>query len=190
MAAVGYPTVGDVRQRTPAQVLEDVKRARDRTDFETLAQRLLDFAFEVQVGDLVATSDGARRQLVFGQIVGPYDWREHSPVPGMRHLRPVEWLGRADWDDLDDDARTTLVKYPRTILRITEPALIELAEHAVAGDVLPLASAGRSPQRRLTVTRRTQAPASNERVCPSCQLLKNRSQFAGDSVVCQDCADR
>lgn len=126
VAAVEYPTVGDVRERTRAQVLEEVRRARDRTDFDILAERLLDFAFEVQVGDPVVTSDAGRRQLVFGRVTGPYDWREDSPVPGMRHVRPVEWRGRAHWDDLDDGARTTLVKYPRTILRVTDPVLVEL----------------------------------------------------------------
>jgi len=187
-ATVEYPTVGDVRQRTPAQVLEEVRQARDRTDFDILAQRLLDFALEVQDGDPVITSDGGRRQLVFGRVVGPYEWQNDSPVPGMRHLRPVEWLGRADWDELDDDARTTLVKYPRTILRITEPALVELAERALAGEMLPLATTARSPRRRPAAARAARAPASNERLCTSCQLLKIRSQFAGDAVVCRDCA--
>jgi predicted Mrr-cat superfamily restriction endonuclease len=187
VAAVEYPTVGDVRQRTPAQVLEEVRLARDRTDFDILAQRLLDFALEVQVGDPVVTSDGARRQLVFGRVEGPYEWRDDSPVPGMRHLRPVEWLGRAHWDDLDDGARTTLVKYPRTILRITDPALVELAERAVAGGMLPLATTTRPPGRRPTSARAIRPPASNERLCPSCQLLKSRSQFEGDAIVCRDC---
>ena len=186
VAAVGYPTVGDVRERTPAQVLEELKRATNRSDFETLAQRLLDFAERIREGDYIVTSDGARRQLVVGRVNGPYEWRESSPIPGMRHLLPVEWLGRIDWDDLDVDAVTTLVKYPRTILEITDAGLVALGDQAEAGDLLPLTPPTRVSRARSTRTPAVRTARSDERLCNECFLWKNVSQFDGDSTICRE----
>jgi len=186
VAAVGYPTVGDVRERTPAQVLEELTRARNRTDFETLAQRLLDFAERMLMGDYIVTSDGARRQLVAGRVNGTYEWRENSPIPGMRHLLPVEWLGRIDWDDLDEDAVTTLVKYPRTILEITDPALVALGDRAVAGDLLPITPPTQVRRTRSTRTPAVKAARSDERLCGECFLWKHLTQFDGDSTICRE----
>ncbi len=88
VAAVGYPTVGDVRDRTPAQVLEELMQAKNRTDFETLTQRLLDFAERMRDGEYIVTSDGARHQLVIGRVNGPYEWRESSPIPACGTCDP------------------------------------------------------------------------------------------------------
>lgn len=186
VAAVGYRTVGDVRERTPAQVLEELMRATNRTDFETLAQRLLDFAERMREGDYIVTSDGARRQLVVGRVNGTYEWRENSPIPGMRHLLPVEWLGRIDWDDLDEDAVTTLVKYPRTVLEITDPALVALGDRAAAGDLLPVTPPTRVRRTHSTRTPAIQTTRSDERLCEECFLWKRITQFEGDSTVCRE----
>ncbi len=186
VAAVGYQTVGDVRERTPAQVLEELMRATNRTDFETLAQRLLDFAERMREGDYIVTSDGARRQLVVGRVNGSYEWRENSPIPGMRHLLPVEWLGRIDWDDLDEDAVTTLVKYPRTVLEVTDPALVALGHRAAAGDLLPITPQTRVRRTRSTRTLAAQTTRSDERLCEECFLWKHSSQFKGDSTICRE----
>ena len=186
VAAVAYPTVGDVRDRTPAQVLEELMHAKNRTDFETLAQRLLDFAERMREGEYIVTSDGARRQLVIGRVKGTYEWRESSPIPAMRHLLPVEWLGRIDWDDLDEDAVTTLVKYPRTILEITDPALVALGDRAEAGDLLPLNPPTRVRRARSTRTPAARAARSDERLCEECFLWKKVSQFDGDSTICRE----
>jgi restriction system protein len=137
-AAVRYATVGDVSERTPAQVLEEMRRAKHRVKFEALAARLLDFATKMRKGDFVVTSDRQRRQLVVGRVSGPYEWREDSPIPGMRHLRPVEWLGRIDWDDLNDYAVTELVKHRWAIREVGDPRLVALGERAVAGELLPV----------------------------------------------------
>lgn len=186
VAAVGYPTVGDVSERTPAQVLEELMRATNRTDYETLAQRLLDFAERMRDSEYIVTSDGARRQLVVGRVDGPYEWRENSPIPGMRHVRPVEWLGRIDWDDLDDDAVTTLVKYPRTILEITDPALVALGDRAAAGELLPVTPPTGVRRGRSIRRPAVRAPRSEERLCDECFLWKNVSQFDGDSTICRE----
>ena len=186
VAAVGYPTVGDVRERSPAEVLEELSRATNRTDFETLAQRLLDFAERMREGDYIVTSDGARRQLVVGRVNGTYEWRENSPIPGMRHLLPVEWLGRIDWDDLDEDAVTTLVKYPRTVLEITDPALVALGDRAATGDLQPITPPTRVRRTRSTRTPAVQSARSDERLCEECFLLKHVAQFEGDSTICRE----
>lgn len=188
VAAVGYPTVGDVRERTRAEVLAELKRARNRTDFETLAQRLVDFATRIKVGDFVVTSDGARRQLVVGRANGTYEWRETSPIPGMRHLLPVEWLGRIDWEDLTDEASTTLVRYPRTILEITDPNLVVLGDQAAAGELLPL-TPSRAGRARSRATAAGRSQRGDERLCEECWLWKNASQFDGSSRVCNSHAE-
>jgi predicted Mrr-cat superfamily restriction endonuclease len=186
VAAVRYATVGDVRERTPAQVLKELSRATNRTDHETLAQRLLDFARRMHEGDYVVTSDGARRQLVVGRVAGLYEWRENSPIPGMRHLLPVEWLGRIDWEDLDEPAVKALVKYPRTILEVTDPTLVAIGARAEAGELLPVTPP--TTARRTTSTRKSasRAAGSDERLCQECFLWKNASQFEADSMICRE----
>jgi predicted Mrr-cat superfamily restriction endonuclease len=187
-AAVGYPTVGDVRERDAAQVLQELRRATNRTDFETLAERLLDFATRMNDGDFVVTSDGSRRQLVVGRVSGPYEWRDRSPIPGMRHLRPVEWLGRIDWDDLDEDAVKAFVKYPRTVLQLTEPKMVALGDRAAAGDLLPVTPTSEVRRSRSTRALEGRSSQSDQRLCPSCFLRKHPSQFNGDAEVCVECA--
>jgi predicted Mrr-cat superfamily restriction endonuclease len=185
-AAVRYATVGDVRERKPAKVLEEMKEATHRSAFKTLSDRLLAFATKMREGDFVVTSDGERRQLVVGRVTGPYEWREDSPIPGMRHLRPVEWLGRIDWDDLDDYARSKLVNYPWAILEWSDPRLVALGEGALAGELLPVTPTAPAPPRRPR-SHQVRATRPDERLCQVCHLWKNRAQFHGGAAVCQEC---
>lgn len=185
-AAVRYTTVGDVRERTPAQVLEEMKQATHRVQFEALTDRLLAFATKMREGDFVVTSDAQRRQLVVGRVTGPYEWRENSPIPGMRHLRLVEWLGRVDWDDLDDYARTQLVDHPWAIRELSDPLVVALGERALTGELLsvtPTAPARRCRPR----TNQVGGNHRDERLCQVCNLWKHRAQFPGGEAVCQEC---
>lgn len=186
--AVGYATVGDVRERGAAEALQELKQAKNRTDFETLAERLLDFSTRMKVGDFVVTSDGSRRQLVVGRVNGPYEWRDVSPVPGMRHLRPVEWFGRIDWDDLDEDAIKAFVKYPRTVLQVTDPKLVALGDRAASGDLLPVAPTSRVRRAQSMRASEGRSSQGDQRLCPSCFLRKHPSQFNGDATVCVECS--
>jgi predicted Mrr-cat superfamily restriction endonuclease len=185
-AAVRYTTVGDVRERTPAQVLEEMKRATHRVQFKALTNRLLAFATKMREGEFVVTSDGQRRQLVVGRVTGPYEWRENSPIPGMRHLRPVEWLGRISWDDLDDYARTQLVDHPWAIRELSDPRLVVLGDRALAGELLHVTPPTPAPPRRPR-RHKVRATRPDERLCQVCQLRKNRAQFHEGAAVCQEC---
>lgn len=99
---------------------------------------------------------------------------------------PVEFLGRIDWDDLDDDAVTTLVKNPRTILEITDPALVALGDRAEAVELLPVTPSSRVRRSRSTRSPAVQTARSDERLCEECFLWKNVSQFDGDATSCRE----
>lgn len=121
--------------------------------------------------------------LVVGRVDGPYEWRENSPIPGMRHLLPVEWLGRIDWDDLDDD---DACEVSRKILEITDPPLVALGDRAEAGDLLPVTPPTPVRRSRSIRTSSVRSARSDERPCEECFLWNNVSQFNGDSMICRE----
>jgi predicted Mrr-cat superfamily restriction endonuclease len=58
------------------------------------------FAHEVAVQDHVVTPDGLRGELLFGLVMGPYEYLEDPPVAGFSHLRRVRWLDRLGRSDV------------------------------------------------------------------------------------------
>lgn len=61
---------------------------------------LLRFVYDVQIADRVITPDTASREILGGEITGPYEFAENPAVPGYHHVRTVVWLGRIPRSDL------------------------------------------------------------------------------------------
>lgn len=97
--AIGFKA-GDITGLTRAEIrkhLENInpgKKERVAGD----AGMLFRFANELGVGDIVVTPDGATRELLFGEVAGPYEYREQAPVAEFHQVRRVTWLARHSRD--------------------------------------------------------------------------------------------
>ncbi|HEV2754949.1 MAG TPA: restriction endonuclease [Actinomycetota bacterium] len=93
--AIGFHA-GDVSGMSRKEIqnhLQDVnpgKKERVAGD----AGMLYRFANVLQVGDMVVTPDGATRELLFGEIIGPYRYEDEPVVSHFRQVRPVRWIAR------------------------------------------------------------------------------------------------
>jgi hypothetical protein len=196
LMAVRFKAVGDVRERSPEQVLVELRTMADRNDHERLAGELLAFAHELSPGDIVLTPHKERRRYFLGLVTGTYEWREQSPVPDMHHVRTVDWISYLDWDDVPLEFRS-IKYYQRTVLR-TEDRTIETAcneaiqEPRGKSDLLSTGTTKRSPApraRKAAAPRKAAkpAPVPHDKVCSGCHLRKPFSQFSNASDVCVDC---
>ena len=101
---------------TREQVTELVaaERPGKRSKVSGDAGMLYSFANEMEVGDIIVTPDGGTRELLFGEVAGPYEYRETPAVSNFRHVREVEWLGRCSRDELPQKVLRSL-SVPRTV---------------------------------------------------------------------------
>ncbi len=107
----GYIAVGFRELATDdlAAVGQDRLKARAKTNPErNYAGQLINFAFNIEVGDLVIVPRlPKRRDYLVGRVTGEY--RHVDPdKPSGHHQRPVEWLGTFDRDALSQEAVNTL----------------------------------------------------------------------------------
>jgi restriction system protein len=64
------------------------------------AGMLYRFANEIGIGDIMVTPDGGTRELLFGEVTGPYEYQEPPKVSDFPHARTVNWLARRSRDEL------------------------------------------------------------------------------------------
>jgi restriction system protein len=105
--AVGFAEAGDVSGLEREELFEQV-RAAVGSRAGNIAGQMDRFARVMVPGDLVAVPDGGTRELLCGEITGPYEYRSEPPVAHFRNVRRVSWLGRRDRDLLPDRILYTL----------------------------------------------------------------------------------
>lgn len=106
VVAVDFRPVGPLTDLDTPGVASRV--AADRPDFNprhpsSATTQLQRFALAIREGELVA-SPSRKGQVLIGEVVGGYEWRDDPPVPGYHHLRQVRWLGATSRDSVGDDA--------------------------------------------------------------------------------------
>ena len=108
--AIRFQPVGDVSGMSRNQVTELValKRPGKKQKIFADAGMLYRFANEMELGDIVITPDGGTRELLFGEVVGPYEYRKTPAVSDFQHVRKVGWLGRYSRDDLPEEVLSSL----------------------------------------------------------------------------------
>lgn len=157
------------------------------------ARELEDFRDAISVGDIVVSPNPKSRELLFGEITGEYEWRNPEPIPGYRHVRTTDWLGR--WDR---EAAPSSLQLDTKNRRIVNP----LTDTAGLGDVVVALRAGEGrpavPQMRPRASIGTHRPAakrpatkavaSPDRVCSGCGYKWPAANFGPDSEFCRDCA--
>jgi len=108
--AIRFQPVGDVSGMSRSQVTELValKRPGKKQRIFADAGMLYRFANEIEVGDTIITPDGGTRELLFGEVAGPYEYRRIPAVSDFQHVRKVGWLGRCPRDDLPEKVLSSL----------------------------------------------------------------------------------
>lgn len=101
LVGIGFKPVGSV-QGMDREALFEYVRELIGSKGGNVAGQIHRFANGMAVGDLVAVPDGGTRELLYGKVTDPYEYRSEAPVAHYHHIRRVEWLGRRNRDDLPD----------------------------------------------------------------------------------------
>ncbi|CAN5390365.1 hypothetical protein BH23ACT9_BH23ACT9_22650 [soil metagenome] len=190
-------TLGDLRDMADADVfllLEALGRRKPAEDLRDL--RI--FTDRIGEGDLVVVHDTGLGDLLFGEVVSPY---EYAVLSGEhRHQRQVRWFGRL----AEDKADPMLVKGLRVrqpVKRLPEQLHWQRLAREVEDflgrpiDDVPVRTAtvrrSGGGGRRTALPRTPAKPApvlTPDKLCPSCGLLRAPSMFPDGDEWCRDCA--
>jgi hypothetical protein len=186
IVAVSWSNVeglGDVSKLTTNEVRQ-IFAASELPRPEQHSAQLLQFRDAVAVGDVVFTPT-ANREVLIGEILGPYEWLEHSPTADYRHTRTTRWDGCLQRDHLYEHMAKELNWRSTMRLLTYQEEWRALAERASAGE-FPRPRITRPGTRRTRIAARDALAAGERRLCPRCGLLKPPVQFSG-LPVCVDC---
>lgn len=186
VVAVRFQAVGDVRERSPEQILEELKTTPDKAAFETLRRDLLMFANDINIGDIVLTPDKVRRRYFIGRITGDYNWLDESPVPNMKHLRNIEWRNFMNWDSVPEEFEK-VKRYRRAVLELTDEVVVKTTTEALENQLSKADMLFTSKSWNTKSAAAKGLPPTQERLCVNCGLKKHVGQFDGDANVCVDC---
>jgi predicted Mrr-cat superfamily restriction endonuclease len=157
------------------------------------ARELEDFRDGMSVGDIVVSPNPKSRELLFGEVAGDYEWRNPEPIPGYRHVRTTNWLGRWDRESAPPSLQLD-TKNRRIVNRLADTAgLDDVVTAMKAGEGRPAVPQMR-PRPRIGTHRPTakrpaaKAVASPDRVCSGCGYKWPAANFGPDSEFCRDCA--
>ncbi len=108
--AIRFQPVGDVSSMSRDQVTQLIalKRPGRKQKIFADAGMLYRFANEIELGNIIITPDGGTRELLFGEVAGPYEYRKTPAVSDFQHVRRVGWLGRCPRDDLPEEVLSSL----------------------------------------------------------------------------------
>lgn len=98
---IGFEEVTSVAGMDRATLFDKV-RGVVGSNAGNVAGQIHRFANLMEPGDLVTVPDGGTRELLYGRVVGDYEYRADPPVAHYRHVRMVDWLGRRNRDELPD----------------------------------------------------------------------------------------
>src|SRR5687768_7902959 len=113
VVALRYQTVPDASSSSVAEIAAALRDDPDVSSYTAVAKMLARFVHEVAIGDLIVTPHLGTRMVYLGEVTGPYEHREPTPVPTFRHLRTVDWFGSLSRDtDLTADRRRHVDRQP------------------------------------------------------------------------------
>lgn len=102
LVAVGFAEAGDVTGMNRQDIMEASRRAYGSKGGRVGGQ-LDSFKNRIELGDLVVTPNGQTRQLLYGEVVGEYEYRPDAVISDFRHVRQVQWGGKRDRDPLPSE---------------------------------------------------------------------------------------
>ena len=185
---VDFPEATDVTGLPVEEIAVQLATTKTRTAISRLAEMLYAFANEIDEGDAIISSDRARRQVVVGRVVGPYEWVEGDPVQLQHHTRKVVWNARWGWDDLPETVKNTVLHYQRKVLRFPDQeTALNLTEEAEASGMPAVYSPPPRKTPNSAIDLRLEGASRNERLCSSCFIIRPLSEFREDAATCRVC---
>ena len=189
VVGVGYYTVPGDPSLSAVEVARFLEEEGVSGIPEAHATMFVDFARGMEDADVIFMPDTPRREVLVGEVTGPYRYEETLPVERYRHRRPVRWLGRVGLDDLPEEHRNLHRQRVTFAAKGPDVSLLALADAdaAAAGRLGRPAHERRGRTRFVSRERAAASPARTERVCPACGLLRSPTLFPGGAEVCADC---
>jgi predicted Mrr-cat superfamily restriction endonuclease len=181
-------SANDVTGLSVDEIAKQLEGTKSRTAVNRLAEMLFAFANELEKGDVIISSDRARRQVVVGRVAGPYEWVEAEVIPAQHHTRLVDWKARWGWDDLPAPVKNTVLHYQRTVLKFPDQeSALALAEEAEASGLAAVYAPPARRSRGSAIDPRLEGASRSERLCTSCFIIRPLSEFEGESATCRVC---
>jgi predicted Mrr-cat superfamily restriction endonuclease len=185
---VDFSAASDVTGLPVEEIATQLEGTKTRTAINRLAEMLFAFANELEKGDVIISSDRARRQVVVGRVAGPYEYVEAEVIPDQHHTRLVDWKARWGWDDLPDPVKNTVLHYQRTVLKFPDQeSALALAEEAEASGMAAVYAPPVRRTRGSAIDPRLEGASRSERLCTSCFIIRPLSEFEGESAMCRVC---
>ncbi len=190
VTGVGYFTLPDGNDLTYTAVRRLLVAEATSEALDLNTSMFIEFVKEISIGHIILMPDTPRRDLVVGDVTGPYEFHPDLPAERYRHRRTVGWFGRVPLADLPPGA-DKLYRQRTTLTRASVPGLEEFTDRVRAGDIGRPATDRKTratPRRaRTAAAPHKPPPVVKERLCPGCGMIKHIEQF-GPEGVCVDCA--
>ena len=165
VVGVGYVTLPDGQDLTYTAVRRLLVAEATSEALDRHTSMFIEFVQEISIGHIILMPDTPRRDMVMGDVTGPYEFHADLPPERSRHRRTVEWFGRVPLADLPPGA-DKLYRQRSTLIRASIPGLEEFTDRVRAGEIgRPAAS--RTRVRRPTVERARRPSPSRLRSCGS-----------------------
>jgi len=97
--AIGWGQIGDASSKTREELRALIEERIPETNALSSSGQVFRFVNEIQIGDIMITPDGSTRELLLGEVVGPYEFTtEGVGHETYRHTHRVRWQGRKSRD--------------------------------------------------------------------------------------------
>jgi restriction system protein len=116
--AVGYPELGDLTGLEWPDLVARAAAALPEISGKVyqVAAMMRRFAINISEGDCVATAVSGTGDLLFGIVIGPYEYRDAPGLGDYPHIRRVSWVGRLRRGDLPPEVIQGL-RSPQTVFQ-------------------------------------------------------------------------
>ncbi len=137
-----FEGVGDVRTMTPREVEYAIDDS-EPGDAADLRSRLLRFATDLRVGDLVVVPNPSQREFWLFSVTGGYDYTTEPAVAGFQHIRTVDLVGWLDRGTGWIQHKLSYLDAPAIVVELRDPGW--WFEQVSVRDIPSVRSARRTP---------------------------------------------
>jgi len=185
---VDFADATDVTGLPAEEIATQLVATKSRMAISRLAEMLFAFANEIAEGDVIISSDRARRQVVLGRVTGGYEWAEGA-AGQFDHTRRMDWTARWGWDDLPEPVKHTVLHFQRTVLQFPDQeSALQLMKEADESGLPPVYTPPVRQRASAAIDLRLEGASRSEKLCTSCFIIRPRSEFEADAETCRVCA--
>jgi restriction system protein len=165
--AVGFRRAGEITGLSRPDIMA-AARAGYGSGGGRVGGQLDRFKNGIRVGDIVVTPNGQTRQLLYGEVVGDYEYRDAPVMSDFHNVRGVRWLGKRDRDPLPSEVLYSL----GSLLTVFVPKGQDLLRSFLLTGELPLhIDLGRVGDAPTTTTSETEETSVEEQSARNRELI-------------------